>query len=310
MEEKGIVRSIRGDKETFERLADITKANFANQGEALNALINAWDLQQAKTAIPTRKAELDDFDAHLQALSTAYLHSLQIAESAETRAQNALDAEIRSKDALIRDLQAQLETAKTAAQVARNAERQAETETANLQKALETAERQATDAAQAVADKQGLIDALQQQLDGAKAKADANAKAADRAITAEAMQAAAEAEASRLKNQLEIDKVLADAALSKAVAEAERKAARDAAELQETANATITGLYQQINQLMERVTAAEAKADAATAPDPAPTNDQQTKPAKPPRKKAAVKKADDAPTGDAATMRNANAEKN
>lgn len=281
MEEKGIVRSVRGDKETFERLANITKAQFANQGEALAAIIAAWDLQQAKTATPNRKTEIEDFDAHLQALSTAYVHSLQIAESAETRAQNALNAELTSKDALIRDLQAQLEVARTSAKLAEQEQREAEAEARNAKKALETAERQASDAnaradeaerraAAQIADKEKLIHSLTAQVAELSERGRQNAAAA--------------AQAADLRQELDaakrrLDDATAAAQIAAAKAEAEKALAVSKAQDNATtellkAMTENSTLKVEVERLKARITLLESPKDMKAAP----MSDQQTPP--------------------------------
>ena len=284
MEEKGIIRSIRGNKEVFDRLADITKANFSNQGEALEALVNAWDLQQAKTATPNRKTEIEDFDAHLQALSTAYLHSLQIAESADTRARNALSTELASKDALIRDLQAQLEVARTSAKLAEQERREAEAEARNAKKALETAERQASDAnaradaaehhaAAQIADKEKLVHSLTAQVADLSERARENAAAIEQTKNLREKLAA-------VNRQLEDAQTAAAIADAKALAD---KTLAVSAAREETSTRLLqltdenAALRVELERAKAKITLLESPKETQAA-NAAPMNEQQTPP--------------------------------
>lgn len=86
MENEKIIKSIRGPKETFEKLAQVAKDQGIDQGAALDALINCWNIQQAKGEIPGRAADIADFDAAIQQVQRAFLRSLELAQGAESRA--------------------------------------------------------------------------------------------------------------------------------------------------------------------------------------------------------------------------------
>lgn len=86
MENEKIIKSIRGPKETFEKLANVAKEQGIDQGAALEALLNCWNIQQAKGEIPGRAADIADFDASIQAVQRAFLRSLELAQGAESRA--------------------------------------------------------------------------------------------------------------------------------------------------------------------------------------------------------------------------------
>lgn len=86
MENEKIIKSIRGPKEVFEKLGQIAKDQGVDQGAALDALINCWNIQQAKGEIPGRAADIADFDAAIQQVQRAFLRSLELAQGAESRA--------------------------------------------------------------------------------------------------------------------------------------------------------------------------------------------------------------------------------
>lgn len=129
-EEKSVSRSIRADKEVFSRFTEIAKDKGMNQGALLEALINAWDIQNAKGLVPERAADVADFDAALQALQKAFLRSLDLASSAESRARIGYQVQLDALSGTVARLEKELlqatEAANKATQRANAAEERAE----------------------------------------------------------------------------------------------------------------------------------------------------------------------------------------
>ena len=201
-ENEKLVRSVRADKQTFDRLAKLADEFGASQGAALEALINLWDTQQAKGALPGRRSDIEDFDSHLQAIQRAFLHSLDLSQGAEARALDACRAALDSKDQVIKDLQNRIATleqeAAKATQSAQDAAQNmdAANEMAEAAKAALRAAETARDSAVAsVADKQAVIESLNRQLVEAADTAEYDSLLA--ASKAEVEIAAAKAEAER-----------------------------------------------------------------------------------------------------------------
>ena len=86
MAEETTVRSVRASKEVFDRLTELTKENFGNTNSALEALLNAWDIQSAKETMDEAKTAIADFDMHVQAIQRGYLHALDLIKGADARA--------------------------------------------------------------------------------------------------------------------------------------------------------------------------------------------------------------------------------
>lgn len=107
-EEKSVARSIRADKEVFSRFTEIAKDKGMNQGALLEALINAWDIQNAKGLVPERAADVADFDAALQALQKAFLRSLDLASSAESRARIGYQVQLDALSGTVARLEKEL----------------------------------------------------------------------------------------------------------------------------------------------------------------------------------------------------------
>lgn len=136
-EESKIVRSVRANKEVFARIQDISKEKGMDQGATLEALINAWDIQNAKGLVPERAADIADFDSAIQRIQSAFLRSLELATGAESRARNAYAAQLDAMSNEIARLKTELTEARETADSAQYELAQALKQTAELKKANE-----------------------------------------------------------------------------------------------------------------------------------------------------------------------------
>lgn len=89
--------------------------NGGSKGDFLTAMLSAWEVSAARTALPGRADDINDFESHLSALKTSYLQSLSIAKSAREEADIAVKAEVQKAQAkqaemvtTINDLKAKL----------------------------------------------------------------------------------------------------------------------------------------------------------------------------------------------------------
>ena len=117
-EKSNSVLTIRADEEIkakFKAIAD----NFDNQGTAMESLINAYEMQTAKAVMTDSKTDIENFDTHLQAISSAYLHALEITANTTERVRGEFKAKLESKDVTISDLQERIRQAEQAEQTAK-----------------------------------------------------------------------------------------------------------------------------------------------------------------------------------------------
>ena len=77
-------RSFRISEEVSAKLKELCE-NFDNQNSALSALINAYEVQNARAVLTDRQTDISDYDTHIQAIQSAFLRSLEINENAEKR---------------------------------------------------------------------------------------------------------------------------------------------------------------------------------------------------------------------------------
>lgn len=86
-------RSIRIDEETFSKFKEIASEHFANQNQCLNELVRVYELDLGKKMLPDRKAEIEEFETYLVQIQNAFIHSLDMNYSAESRAKIEFEAQ-------------------------------------------------------------------------------------------------------------------------------------------------------------------------------------------------------------------------
>lgn len=311
MTETTKVKPIRATDEVIKRFNALTE-NFSNQGAALEALINAWEIQNAKSAVPERESDIADFDSHMQSIQRAFVHSLELAQNADARAMDTYRRKLETLEAEKEELRRKLEQSETTARFMtghrdnalkeRDQEQAradaAEKRAATLEAALES---EKAHAAAQIADKEKLANSLTAQVAEQSNRIRENA--------------AAVAKAESLKKDLDtVKRQLADAQTAAQIAEAKALADKTLAvsAARQEANTRLLELTNENAALrveLEKLKAEVAASRPTPAKNPALMNDQRTAPTpKTPRKKAAAKKADATPTSDAATMGDANAQ--
>ena len=99
-------RSFRVSEEVSTKLKELCE-NFDNQNSALSALLNAYEVQNARAVLTDRQTDIADYDTHIQAIQNAFLRSLEINENAEKRIKTEFINLLNSKDQTIVQLQAE-----------------------------------------------------------------------------------------------------------------------------------------------------------------------------------------------------------
>ena len=97
-------RSFRVSEEVSTKLKELCE-NFDNQNSALSALLNAYEVQNARAVFTDRQTDIADYDTHIQAIQSAFLRSLEINENAEKRIRTEFINLLNSKDQTIVQLQ-------------------------------------------------------------------------------------------------------------------------------------------------------------------------------------------------------------
>ena len=110
--EQASVRSFRITNDVMERFKELQDEMNLTQDGALKMLVDAYEMEQAKNAIPDRETEISNFQMKANELVEAFLHSLQLNQDAEARIRSEVALQLESKDKVIADLQKQLDETK------------------------------------------------------------------------------------------------------------------------------------------------------------------------------------------------------
>lgn len=265
MNEETKARSFRITEETAEKFKSLCTA-FPNQNAALESLIQAYEIQSATAVLTDRQADISDYSSHIQALQSAFIHSLELNENAESRIRSEFQKQLASKDMTIQDLQERVKVLEQMVQTAQEQATAAENEMSalseqnaelidSLSQKVQSAEKRADEMTESAATAKALASSLQEQLDSAKKSASEKENLEVRLATAEQEKHDAETCADDLARQLEQERKSAqqDSALAEKYAEVEKEKAVLAE--REKSTAKIQELTEKISQLYEKISA-------------------------------------------------------
>lgn len=115
MKQQTSVRSFRVTDNVMTRFKEIQEEMGLTQDSALKMLVDGYEMEQAKNAIPDRETEIANFQAKAGELVTAFLHSLQLNQDAEARIRAEFALQLQTKDTAIADYQEQVKDLKVGA---------------------------------------------------------------------------------------------------------------------------------------------------------------------------------------------------
>ena len=119
------VYSVRADESTIAQIKEVTE-QFPNANDAFRALLNSYEMSQAKSVLHGQETSIDDFQSHVDSLLRAYISVLDLTANTEQRVRQDFNELLESKDKIIADLQKRLEEAESLANEAAKAESEAE----------------------------------------------------------------------------------------------------------------------------------------------------------------------------------------
>lgn len=105
------VRSFRVTDEVMTRFKDIQDEMGLTHDGVLKMLVNSYELDQAKNAIPDRETEISNFQTKANELVEAFIFSLQLNQDAEARIRSEIALQMQTKDETIANYQEQLKAA-------------------------------------------------------------------------------------------------------------------------------------------------------------------------------------------------------
>lgn len=101
-------KSFRIDDATADRFKEIAAQIGGNQQETLSKLIEAYEFQGGKAVLTEKKADIDQFEKYVNALTRMFMGSLQDNQDLAATIRTEFEAQLKSKDAVIQDLQEKL----------------------------------------------------------------------------------------------------------------------------------------------------------------------------------------------------------
>lgn len=105
-------KSFRIDDETANKFKGIANAIGGNQQETLAKLIEAYEFQSGKAVLTEKKADIEQFEKYINALTRMYMGCLEDNQNITEIVRTEFEALLKSKDATIQDLQEKLTVAK------------------------------------------------------------------------------------------------------------------------------------------------------------------------------------------------------
>lgn len=265
--------NFRIDTETAAQFREFCEANGLNQAQGFDHIMQIAEMDKAKTTIPERATEIEEFERHAKNLITAYLNSLEIAESTEERILEQFQSKLDSKEKIIIDLQNRLSGTEDLLTAAQSAAMEAENKVEAAEQASADAKERAKSAEQTAKDKEDIANMLnveniklKTQLDGYDALKDSETSL--KAQLAEALQTIKdnqrEAEIAQERAvaiiQKDMDKAASDhekaimeltADKDRAVAAAELDREKAVASVEKTHQETLQKMYEKIEKMQD-----------------------------------------------------------
>ena len=111
-EEKKQPRGIRLTEDTFNKFKNIVEDLGGDQQQALAKLMEVYELEKGKEVLPEMRESIETFEGYVFAAVGMYRQVLEKCQDMKALVRTEYDTMLRSKDTVIQELQAQLETAK------------------------------------------------------------------------------------------------------------------------------------------------------------------------------------------------------
>ncbi|MCR5008543.1 MAG: hypothetical protein K6A76_08205 [Oribacterium sp.] len=134
--DKFIVRSVRAPEEALDFLKELGDSEFANQGEALQYLVNLWNLESAKKSVG-REKEIEDFQHLIGRIEELYVQSLSLCTDTEDRIRKEFADRLENQETTIRELREERDKMKAELDAARQTIKEKEAAVAKLDKEMD-----------------------------------------------------------------------------------------------------------------------------------------------------------------------------
>ena len=97
--------NFRIDSDTADAFRAFCEQKGMNQAKGFDHGMQVFELKQAKTSIPGRRIEIEEFETMVKSITSAYLYSLELNQNAEARAREEFSSELQRKELRLTELQ-------------------------------------------------------------------------------------------------------------------------------------------------------------------------------------------------------------
>ena len=101
--------NFRIDSDTADAFRAFCEQKGMNQAQGFDHVMQVFELNQAKSSIPGRSVEIEDFETMVKSITSAYLYSLELNQNAEARAREEFSSELQRKELRLTELQKKVE---------------------------------------------------------------------------------------------------------------------------------------------------------------------------------------------------------
>ena len=97
--------NFRIDSDTADAFRAFCEQKGMNQAQGFDHVMQVFELNQAKSSIPGRSVEIEEFETMVKSITSAYLYSLELNQNAEARAREEFSSELQRKELRLTELQ-------------------------------------------------------------------------------------------------------------------------------------------------------------------------------------------------------------
>ena len=131
-------KALRVTNETFDKFKDIAQDLGANQQQALARLIEVYEAEKSKESFPEQRGNIDTFEGYIRSAANMYMQALESVQNMRVLVRTEYDAQLKSKDKSIADLQERMEVSEKTAREVSEKESDYLRQIAELKKEIET----------------------------------------------------------------------------------------------------------------------------------------------------------------------------
>lgn len=257
-DDKGLKpKSFRINDETADKFKEISASIGGNQQETLAKLIEAFEFQSGKAILTDKKADIEQFERYVTAMTRMYMCSLEANQNITETVRAEFDALLKSKDATIQDLQEKLTVAKQLKEESTIRAKTYADENSRLNSVIDSLNTEYNskmdDMQSMLADKDNLNKALTDSCNDLKSKVESMSESYGQLAVIRKELEQLKSEHNTVTNLLERQKEQSQIALDKAVLEIEKKYQEQVEKLKADKQAEVDKYQQRYFELLEHI---------------------------------------------------------